>query len=242
MTAILQLNSYIRELNLLSILLRLLLSMLFGGIVGLDRERKRRPAGFRTYMLVSLGAALTMLLGQYEYSLIRGPWAAISAEIGIKTDVARIGAQVINGIGFLGAGTILVTGRHEVKGLTTAAGLWTCACMGLAAGAGFYECAIIGFAFIIICIKFFSAVDNYFITHSRNLNVYIRFGSVTDVGEILSLLRSRGILIYEMELDKRSQIDAEGAAFELLLPKGADRAQIAAEIAGLSCVKRIEEL
>ena len=127
MAAILQLNSYIRELNLLSILLRLLLSMLFGGIVGLDRERKRRPAGFRTYMLVSLGAALTMLLGQYEYSLIRGPWAAISAEIGIKTDVARIGAQVINGIGFLGAGTILVTGRHEVKGLTTAAEVYAIA-------------------------------------------------------------------------------------------------------------------
>ena len=114
----------LRQLNFVSILLRLTLAMLFGGLIGLERERKRRPAGFRTYMLVCLGAALTMLLSQYMVYMQTGPWAMQIHDLGLKNDVSRFGAQVVNGIGFLGAGTILVTGHQEVKGLTTAAGLW----------------------------------------------------------------------------------------------------------------------
>ena len=105
----------LRELNTVSILFRLALAMLFGGLIGLERGRKRRAAGFRTYMLVSLGAALTMLLGQYNFLMLETDWAALAAELGVKTDVSRFGAQVINGIGFLGAGTIIVTNRQEVK-------------------------------------------------------------------------------------------------------------------------------
>ena len=133
---------YLREMNFVSVMFRLILAMVCGGMIGLERGRKRRPAGFRTYMLVCLGAALTMLLSQYEFAMVMGPWKGIAQELGMKTDVSRFGAQVINGIGFLGAGTILVTGRQEVKGLTTAAGLWASACMGLAIGAGFYECVV----------------------------------------------------------------------------------------------------
>ena len=96
-----------------SIVLRLTLALLLGGSIGLERGRKNRPAGFRTYMLVCMGAALTMLLGQY-LSILAG-------KQGLQTDMTRIGAQVINGIGFLGAGTILVTQKQQVKGLTTAA-------------------------------------------------------------------------------------------------------------------------
>lgn len=118
---------YLRELHFASVVVRLALAMLLGGCIGLERGRKRRPAGFRTYMLVCLGAALTVLLSLYEFTMVTGPWSDICAEIGIKTDVSRFGAQVINGIGFLGAGTILVTGRQQVKGLTTAAGLWASA-------------------------------------------------------------------------------------------------------------------
>ena len=124
--------AYLREFHFASVVLRLALAMLLGGCIGLERERKRRPAGFRTYMLVCLGATLTVLLSLYEFTMVTGPWSDICAEIGIKTDVSRFGAQVINGIGFLGAGTILVTGRQQVKGLTTAAGLWASACTGLA--------------------------------------------------------------------------------------------------------------
>ena len=99
--------AYLREFHFASVVLRLALAMLLGGCIGLERERKRRPAGFRTYMLVCLGAALTVLLSLYEYTLVTGPWSALAAELGMKTDVSRFGAQVINGIGFLGRRGIL---------------------------------------------------------------------------------------------------------------------------------------
>lgn len=107
---------YFRELNFVSVALRLLLSALIGFSLGLERGRKRRPAGCRTYMLVCMGATLTLLLSQYEYIMVTTKWASIAAEIGLRTDVSRFGAQVINGVGFLGAGTILVTGRPGGQG------------------------------------------------------------------------------------------------------------------------------
>ena len=112
---------YLRELNLASVMLRLSLAMIFGGVIGLERGRKRRPAGFRTYMLVCLGATLTMLLGQYQAVMLDTVWLDTAQKFGSYNDISRFSAQVINGIGFLGAGTILVTGRQEVKGMTTAA-------------------------------------------------------------------------------------------------------------------------
>ena len=94
--------NFLRELNIWSVMLRLVMAMAFGGLIGLERGRKRRAAGFRTYMLVCLGAVLTMLLSQYEYGMLTGVWAETAREVGIRTDVSRFGAQVINGIGFLG--------------------------------------------------------------------------------------------------------------------------------------------
>ena len=166
---------YLRELHFASVVVRLALAMLLGGCIGLERGRKRRPAGFRTYMLVCLGAALTVLLSLYEFTMVTGPWSDICTEIGIKTDVSRFGAQVINGIGFLGAGTILVTGRQQVKGLTTAAGLWASACTGLAVGAGFYECVLIAFAMIFLSIRLFPIVDAYIQENARDINLYMEF-------------------------------------------------------------------
>ena len=93
---------YLREFHFASVMLRLLLAMIIGGCIGLERGRKRRPAGFRTYMLVCLGAALTVLLSQYEFTMLSTRWSALAEEIGLRTDISRFGAQVINGIGFLG--------------------------------------------------------------------------------------------------------------------------------------------
>ncbi len=233
---------YLRELSLASVCLRLLLAIAFGGLIGLDRERKRRPAGFRTYMLVCMGAALTMLLGQYEYMMVTGPWKDVSVSLGVKTDVSRFGAQVINGIGFLGAGTIIVTGRNEVKGLTTAAGLWTSACMGLSVGAGFYECTLIAFVLILVSMQVFPAIETYFVTTSRNLNIYVRFNSVVDVCEITNALRNMNVVVYEIELNKNSQADADGAILELRLPKALEHEQVVTAIAGLECVRGVDEV
>ena len=151
--------NFLREMNFVSMLLRLVLAMLFGGFIGLERERKRRPAGFRTYMLVCLGAALTMLLSQYESFMVTHDWHEAAAQIGLRTDVSRFGAQVINGIGFLGAGTIIVTGKQEVKGLTTAAGLWAAAIVGLCLGGGFYEGGICATALILAAEMFLSKLS-----------------------------------------------------------------------------------
>ena len=138
----------LREFTPLSLLIRLCVALVFGGMIGLNGTRKQRAAGFRTYMLVCMGAALTMLISQYFFIMLQTQWKDLADEMNLTTDVSRFSAQVINGIGFLGAGTVLLTGRQEVKGVTTAAGLWASACMGLAIGAGFIECFIVGFIFI----------------------------------------------------------------------------------------------
>ena len=127
--------SYLRELNIVTMMLRILLAVLCGGLIGLERERKNRPAGFRTYMLTALGATLTVLLSLQLDQMLHGPWRALAESIGATQDVSRFGAEAAKGIGFLGAGTIIITARQQVKGLTTAAGLWASACLGLAIGA-----------------------------------------------------------------------------------------------------------
>ena len=186
---------YLREVNTASVLLRLTLAMFCGGMIGLERARKHRPAGFRTYMLVCMAAALTMLLSQYESYMLHHVWAEKAAEIGIRTDVSRFGAQVINGIGFLGAGTILVTGQQKVKGLTTAAGLWASACMGLAVGAGFYECVGLAFLLIFLVVHLLPAVELYIVENAKNMNIYVEFQSLDNVAEINNRIKAKDVTI-----------------------------------------------
>ncbi|MEM1485048.1 MgtC/SapB family protein [Oscillospiraceae bacterium PP1C4] len=153
-------KQYLTELNSISILVRLALSVICGGVIGVDRGRKRRPAGLRTHILVCLGSALVMIVNQY---------LMVTYQIG---DPARLGAQVISGIGFLGAGTI-ITKRNQVTGLTTAAGLWASACMGLAAGAGFYEGAVVACLFIYCVMTLLHRLDAAVIAKSPVVMVYV---------------------------------------------------------------------
>ena len=204
-TAILQAEQF----GIGTILLRLCLALLCGGIIGLERAKKHQSAGFRTYMLVCLGSTLTMLLGQYEYYLthIAGSGSA---------DVSRLGAQVINGIGFIATGTILVTDRQEVKGLTTAAALWASACMGLAIGVGFYE-------------------------NSRYMNLYIGFQSVEDVRTIAKYMKSQNWKIYGIDIEKGNK-NTKGrfqAAFSIKLPEKQPHSQVVAMLYELDSVSTI---
>ena len=123
----------INEFSLTATVVRIFLAMFLGGLIGLERERSKRPAGFRTHILVCVGSSMTALIGLF-----------VLYEIGADTDPARISAQVISGIGFLGVGTILVKEHDHITGLTTAAGLWTTAAIGVACGYGFYIAALIG--------------------------------------------------------------------------------------------------
>lgn len=118
-------------------LIRLIFAALLGGCFGFIREKKRKPAGLKTHIMVSTAAALVMVIGDY-----------LTETSGMQTDVARLGAQVISGVGFLGAGTI-IKARASVKGITTAASIWAVACVGLACGAGFYVGALIATVLII---------------------------------------------------------------------------------------------
>ncbi len=156
---------YLRDLNLISMLLRVFLSVLIGGILGMERGTKNRPAGLRTYILVCLGSALVMMTNQYVY---------ITYQTG---DPVRLGAQVISGVGFLGAGTIVLTGRNKIMGITTAAGLWTAACSGLAIGIGFYEGAILGGIAIAFTVSGLLRFDIWLRKKSRYLDLYIEYNT-----------------------------------------------------------------
>ena len=144
-------------MNIIEICLRIALAMMIGGVIGWERETSNRPAGLRTHMLVAIGAAVVMMMGEM----------ALAKYSGITSmDPTRLGAQVISGIGFLGAGTIMREGL-SVRGLTTAASLWAVACLGLAAGGGFYEAAIIGSIAIILTLTIFEYLENHFRKRAR---------------------------------------------------------------------------
>ncbi|MBR2722277.1 MAG: MgtC/SapB family protein [Clostridia bacterium] len=172
---------YLKDFNLVSTLLRIFLAALAGGLVGIEREFHGRAAGLRTHMLVSLGAALTALVGLY-----------LTLELGIATDVARISAQVMSGVGFLGAGTILLKkGNSQITGLTTAAGLWATAAIGLAVGFGFYFGAFITATAIVFAFTFGSSLEHLLNLKRQKMFVYLEIDSVDAVQETINTLKTQ---------------------------------------------------
>lgn len=174
----------LRELTLLSVLLRLLIAALCGGLIGVERGRKRHAAGLRTHAVVCVGSACVMMVNQY-ITLMFQP----------DGDPARMGAQVISGIGFLGAGTIIITGRQQgqrVKGLTTAAGLWASACMGLAIGIGFYEGALLMFLLLMLVIAALNRLDEAFIKSPSSVQLYMELQTDLPLSAVLEPLREQG--------------------------------------------------
>ncbi len=181
---------YLREINVVSITFRIMLAILIGGIMGLERGRKNRPAGLRTHILVCLGAALVMMTNQYVY-------VAFNA-----SDPVRLGAQVISGIGFLGAGTIIVTGNSQIKGLTTAAGLWTAACIGLAVGIGFYEGAVIGGGAIMFAVSGLNKIGILIHQKSRYMELYIEYDkSNNTLSDFLDYAKQNQIEVTDIQLN-----------------------------------------
>ena len=143
------------EPGLIPISLRLLCAMIVGSLIGMEREYTHRPAGLRTHILVALGACVASIMGEMIFH-----------HFSTNADPARLSAQVITGVGFLGAGTIMKEGAN-VKGLTTAASVWAVACLGIAAGFGYYALAIVGMLFTLITLTIFEALQRKFI-HSKS--------------------------------------------------------------------------
>lgn len=230
--------SYFREFNTASIVLRLTIAFLFGGVIGLEREQRGRAAGLRTYILVAIGASLAMLLDQYYAERLSREWKSLN----LSTDVSRLGAQVINGIGFLVAGTILITGRQGIKGLTTSAGLWASACAGLAIGAGYYECIALAFILMVISMSLLPAVESRFVAGSRNLNLYIEMESVRNIGDILRTLRRINVSVMDVDLDsgRDKKCKHSNVTLSMKLPKGMQRTQVLSELSLLDCILLID--
>lgn len=172
----------LRDLNMLSLALRLVLALFCGGIIGFQRGRKNHPAGLRTHALVCIGAASAMIVNQY-----------IAFYTGNGSDMARMGAQVISGIGFLGAGTVIFTGKSQVKGLSTAAGLWASACMGLAIGIGYYEAGIIMCLLILIVLVWFNKLDESFVKTEMAINIFVEFDGRLSFGNIIKVIKANGL-------------------------------------------------
>ena len=219
------------ELNLISTVVRLALALLLGGMLGIERGRKRRPAGLRTYMIVCIASALVMITGQYMVERFG------------TGDPARLGAQVISGIGFLGAGTIIITSR-QVKGLTTAAGLWAAACIGLAVGVGFYAGAIICAVFVLLVMTVLTGLDAKLRLKSRQMNFFGEFLSMEDLGQFMDMLRQNGYKLNDLELDRagRSVNDLVGATFWIELDRPQDHIEVLRKLSSFEGVKYLEEL
>jgi len=198
------------ELNIYSIVLRLVLALLFGGLIGLERGAERHPAGFRTHILVCVGAALAMITNQYMVDI----WPA-------QVDPSRIGAQVITGVGFLGAGTIILTGQNKIKGLTTAAGLWASACIGLAVGIGFYSGALIGTILIYISLELLPCIEAAVYRRAGNLALYIEVTDRTVFKTVMESLKEQDITIEDMDFSRGSILTQQGIGFSarLRLPR-----------------------
>ena len=223
----------LRDVTFWSVALRMVLAVLCGGVIGIEREYKRRPAGFRTHILICLGAAMTTLTSQYLY-LVMGQY----------TDMARLGAQVVAGIGFIGAGTIIVTRRQRVKGLTTAAGLWAAAIIGLALGGGFYEGGLFATFLILIAELFFSRVEYRMLQNAPEVNLYVEYSDNKTMDTLLQEFREHGLKILNMGIihSKSNEEHNACAIFTLRLHKGLDVEHLKQEILATAGVVSVREL
>lgn len=214
--------AYLRDFNIVSMILRLLLAFLCGGMIGMERGKRGRAAGLRTHILVCLGAAMTVMTGLFAIDTL-----------GVDSDPLRIGAQVISGIGFLGVGTILITGNTHVKGLTTAAGLWTTAAIGLAVGIGYYEAAILCSFICVLTIVFLSRFENAVVGKNRNIELYIEIKDVNKANEVVDIITSKGNKVSRLEITpaRSGIVNSLGLEITLLFGKGLEKKQVIKEIA-----------
>ncbi len=195
----------LREVTYLAVALRIFIAVILGGLIGLERGLKNRAAGLRTHMLVCVGSCLIMVTNQFIYQVTG------------SGDPVRMGAQVISGIGFLGAGTIMVTRRHQVKGLTTAAGLWTAAGVGLALGIGFYEAAAIGSLAIFCVMTLMQKMDNKVHRKTKDFDLFVELSPSLSFGDFLRKMREMEIEVAEVQKEPTADAESGNRAYLLTM-------------------------
>lgn len=218
----------IKNLNLISIVLRIALAMLCGGVLGIERGKANQPAGMRTYILVCLGSTLVMMTGQYMFEAFN------------SGDPARLGAQVVSGIGFLGAGSIIVEGHTKIRGLTTAAGLWTSACIGLAIGIGFYAGALVATVIVFVVISKFRSISNYFTHNDMWLRLYVEFNVIENLQELYAVLEGSGMQTGEVLVNCVHEIKAYNAIVSVKNINNADEGELVQYLEKIDGIKKIK--
>lgn len=171
---------FMHEINIWTVIIRIVLATVMGGFIGIERFKQGRAAGMRTHILVALGATLSSMIGLFLY-----------AEMGMSNDPTRIAAQVVSGIGFLGMGTIMVKGRFQITGLTTAAGLWATAAIGLALGMGFYTGAIVTFLCAVLTITLMSKLEYILTKRYNRFGIYIEIKSDEFVRPVIDMMKEK---------------------------------------------------
>jgi putative Mg2+ transporter-C (MgtC) family protein len=215
----------------IEIMLRMLLAGALGGIIGFEREHTNRPAGFRTHILVCVGAALVMVTSEFIFNKYSGS---------VNIDPARLGAQVISGIGFLGAGTIIRDG-FNVRGLTTAASLWAVSCVGIATGIGFYNGAVAATVLIFMTLIILKKTEKYFSGKDRYRTFIVEYESVAgQIGTVSSLLEKHYVEIKNIQMYRNKE---NGLIIKLLvkLPGANMDLQTVSDLQCLAGVKKVYE-
>ena len=232
MQAFLNMIRFTEGFHMWGAVLRMLVAVICGGLIGIEREHKRRPAGFRTHILICLGASLTTLTSQYIY-----------LQLDMFTDLTRLGAQVIAGIGFIGAGTIIVTKRRQVKGLTTAAGLWASAIVGLAVGAGYFEAALIATSMILLVELVLARFEWFLMSTARDIHLYVEYKENDALEKIDEYLRNRAIAISDLHITKSAgSSKLPCAIYSLQLPRKMTHDRVMTALTGIAGVVSVEEL
>lgn len=220
------------DITMQAVIMRVVTSIFIGGLLGLERGMKNRPAGLRTYMLVSVGACLIMMTNQYIYQFTGAG------------DPMRLGAQVVSGIGFLGAGTIVVTRHNQIKGLTTAAGLWASAGVGLALGIGFYEGAIAVGISVFVILTVLQRFEDSVHKKIRVLELYVELRSSVSVAKFVQDLKALDLKMENIQFEPEGGFEADTRAVILTLKakKATDHKMLREKIRKIDGVVHLEEL
>ena len=224
--------AYIEEFNIVSVIVRLMLSTFAGAIIGLERRLHGKSAGVKTFSLVCLGSSLVMVTN--EFLMDSYP----------SGDVARLGAQVISGVGFLGVGTIIITGRNYVKGLTTAASLWTTACLGIAFGSGYIAAGLIALLFVFLIMTVLSGIGRRADAYTPYIHLYLEIGREAGIEVLYDYVQENDFRISSIDKQQKLAINDKDLSLlvEIDLHKRVNHAEIVEALSKLEAVHYIEEI
>lgn len=227
-----KLLSLFDEFSYLSIFIRLLLSTIAGAMIGWERGAHGKNAGIRTFSLVCLGAALVMVVNEFLFNKYS------------QGDPARLGAQVISGVGFLGVGTIIVTGKSHVKGLTTAATLWATACIGIAIGSGYVFGGLIAMLMILFIMTALAFISRITDEYASQITCYMEVSPDTDAGKLYKYAESHGYIIRSIEKQKKQTLHEGDVALivKINLKKRTKHESVVSNMREAVSINYIEEL